>query len=605
MTKEGFIYIDNDTRIQLYNKRAKEIFGIDQNTGTGHPSGTIRKGDIVIIGDNCLGKDDGDLRPEDLRKIGIINEGIRISDIIMGVGLFEEEGTVPVYKHYHFNDGAVQNFALDSNVSGVPISVRIDRKSITISFGTETFIMNYNDSIGHIVVVDKDTLKVKFYQAGGYTARGESIGNLFSGKHYRAKGQSADEFNVIGKDICFIHEEGETIKALCNIAKGDDCDYKDKFAVINGISTLCSIFPAVFEGERSGAVLRVEDISALETVIHERDEALSNVEEMKKIINDNVIDYEGFSNLSGESVAMHRIKKLAYRASQSNSTVLILGESGTGKTLLAETIHKAGNKRDRPFLHVNCGAIPETLLESELFGYEKGSFTGASSEGKIGLFERASGGTIFLDEIGDISLSAQVKLLKVLQNKTFFRIGGSKEITVDVRIIAATNKNLEEEIRQGKFREDLFYRLNVFPISMPALRDRKEDINYLSNRFVKQICDRLDCGAKFLSPEAQKCLLDYDWPGNIRELENVLERAANIADGSIIDVNHLPVKLTERNFSPEQWEWKSFKTYVEDAEKRAVTEALAYCDNDKKKAMKALKIGKTNFYKKMNQYSIK
>lgn len=604
MVKEGFIYIDKDARIQIYNKSAKEIFRIDKSVGTGHPGGSIKKGDIVIIGDNCLGKDDGGLEADSLIKIGIRDPNIAPHVAFLGMGLYEDDRAEPVYEYHHTNDGFSSVYELKANILGYRAAVKIEEKTIAITFGEESFLMSYHNSIGHIVVVDPHTGKVKFYQTGGYTARGESVAELLSGKPYRAKGPSADDFDVIGKNI-FSIQNGVAIQELYKVARGGDHDPRDKFAEINGIPALYSIFPVEGETGRSGAVLRVEDISAMNQVIRERDEALLFVEEMKKIIDDSVFEWEGFSQLDGESKAMRNIKKLAYKASRSNSTVLILGESGTGKTFLAESIHKAGSKRNQAFIHVNCGAMPETLLESELFGYERGSFTGASTEGKIGLFEKAKGGTIFLDEIGDLSLTSQVKLLKVLQDKTFFKIGGTTEISTDVRIIAATNRNLEDEIRCGRFREDLFYRLNVFPIWMPALRERKEDIDALSNRFLKRICIRLGCEDKFISPDVQKCLLSYDWPGNIRELENVLERAANISDGRIINMAHLPSKITGNHMKSAQSEWKSFKESIEEAEKKAIVEALAYYKNDKKKAMKALQIGKTNFYEKLNKYGIR
>ncbi|MHC1723081.1 MAG: sigma 54-interacting transcriptional regulator [Aminipila sp.] len=604
MMKEGFIYIDKDARIRLYNKRAKEIFGIDKSVGTGHPAGTIKKGDIVIIGDNCLGKDDGSLTPESLGKIGIFDNNIQTTDLFMGVGAFEDDDIQPIYKHYHQSESFKEIFSLKTKVLGVNVLIEIGGKSITINFGDETFVMNYNNSIGHMVIIDRDTLKVKFYQSNGYTAREEGISDLLKGNTYLAKGPAVDEFNVIGKKISSIHKGSIAIRELCNMARGKDVNYKDKFSEINGFPTLCSIFPVEMKGERKGAVLRVEDISTLQNVIKERNDALAYVEEMKKIISDNAFDCEGLSSIKGESRAMRNVKKLAYKASNSSSTVLLLGESGTGKSYLAEKIHNASKKRDKPFIHVNCGAMPETLLESELFGYEKGSFTGANNEGKIGLFEKAKGGTIFLDEIGDISLAAQVKLLGVLQNKTFFKIGGTSEITADVRIMAATNKNLEEEIRKGRFREDLFYRLNVFPIWMPPLRERREDISYLCNQMLNEICDKLECGEKFISPTAQKILTAYNWPGNVRELENILERAANIADGRIITENHLPDKITNNEHGSCLVDWKSFQDYMEEAEKRAILETLAYCNNDKKKAMQALKMGKTNFYQKIKKYGI-
>ena len=225
-----------------------------------------------------------------------------------------------------------------------------------------------------------------------------------------------------------------------------------------------------------------------------------------------------FSTIIGESEVLQAIKAQAAAVAKSPSTVLITGESGTGKELFARAMHSASLRSDAPFLAVNCGAIPETLLESELFGYESGSFTGASSSGKPGLFEIAQGGTVFLDEIGDMPLALQVKLLRVLQDKTITRIGAVKEIPVDVRIIAATNRNLTEKIAEGSFREDLYYRLNVIPLHIPALRERREDILPLAEAFCGQF------GSRFImSAQVQAALVQYKWPGNIRELKNCME----------------------------------------------------------------------------------
>ena len=455
-----------------------------------------------------------------------------------------------------------------------------------------------------MVVLDGSTKAVKFYQANGYTARDESIGSLLGGNQYRAKGQFADEFNVVGKNIFEIHEQGETIREFYSAAKGDAISYTDKFAEINGFPTLCSLLPVEIDNMRMGAVLKVQDISALRKAMKERDEALLFAEEMKQMIDDNITDYEGFSEFFGESKVIRDVKKLAYKASKSNSTVLILGESGTGKTILAECIHKASAKRSKPFVHVNCAAVPENLLESELFGYEKGAFTGANSGGKEGLFDKARGGTIFLDEISEISVSAQVKLLKVLQNKTFFRVGGTEEINVDVRIITATNKNLEDEIIAGRFREDLYYRINVFPIQIPPLRERKQDIEYLSSRLADMICEKLKCEEKVITTNAKRALIEYDWPGNVRELENVIERAINISDDNSIDVKHLTDKITAAVNTADEIEIKSLQEYVDDAERKALTDTLKYFENDKKKTMRALKIGKTNLYQKLGKWGL-
>ncbi|MPM83739.1 Nitrogen fixation protein VnfA [bioreactor metagenome] len=253
---------------------------------------------------------------------------------------------------------------------------------------------------------------------------------------------------------------------------------------------------------------------------------------------------------------------------------------------------------------MNCGSIPEALLESELFGYEGGAFTGARAAGKAGMFELAQGGTIFLDEIGEISLSLQVKLLQVLQDKTFFKIGGNRNIEVNVRIIVATNKNLEEEMLKGRFREDLYYRINVFPIWIPPLRERKGDIYPLVQNMLPFICSRLGCEIKRISGEALSVLTGYEWPGNIRELENILERAVNLAEGNTILSTHLTIDRIMDYARPKMADIRPLKEVMDEAEKRAIAEAILISGGDKKAAMNALKIGKTSFYEKINKYGI-
>src|SRR5699024_6543855 len=220
---------------------------------------------------------------------------------------------------------------------------------------------------------------------------------------------------------------------------------------------------------------------------------------------------------------MLKIKQMINRIAQFNTTILITGESGVGKGVITKTIHEQSNRKDQPFIHINCGAIPESLIESELFGYEKGAFTGAQKDGRIGLIEQADKGILFLDEIAEMPLHLQVKLLKVLQERQFYRLGGSEIVKVDIRIIAATNQNLEELVEQGMFREDLYYRLNVVPINIPPLRTRPEDITYLIDYFFKQFNEKYGLSA-YLSLEAENALHRYKWPGNVRELENLIER---------------------------------------------------------------------------------
>jgi DNA-binding NtrC family response regulator len=249
------------------------------------------------------------------------------------------------------------------------------------------------------------------------------------------------------------------------------------------------------------------------------------------------------SGLVAESAAMRSVLEIVSKVAASDSTILIRGESGTGKERIARLIHYQSLRGHKPMQSINCAAFPETLLESELFGYEKGSFTGAQSR-RIGLFESTNGSTLFLDEVGDMSLSTQAKLLRVLQEKEIRRVGGTKNIPVDIRIISATNKNLEEAIKLGSFRDDLFYRLNIIPITIPPLRQRKDDITALVHFFINR-----SGRPKTVDPQALQFLIDYDWMGNVRELEAVMERISVLSNNDVITVNDLPAEL--RNNSPE------------------------------------------------------
>ncbi len=256
------------------------------------------------------------------------------------------------------------------------------------------------------------------------------------------------------------------------------------------------------------------------------------------------VDPEVFEEIRGSSQAVRRMLDVARKVAASNSAVLIRGESGTGKELLAQAIHAAGPRADRPFVQVHCAALSQGLLESELFGHVKGAFTDASRD-RVGRFEQADGGTLFLDEIGDINLEVQTKLLRVLQEMAFERVGSSQTIAVDVRIIAATHQDLEGLIRQGKFREDLFYRLNVIPIRTPSLVERKEDIFELAVHFLGRHAERIGRAVGHIDDEAVEALIAYDWPGNIRELENVIERAVVLCDGPALTLDDLPVEVRQ------------------------------------------------------------
>ncbi len=251
-----------------------------------------------------------------------------------------------------------------------------------------------------------------------------------------------------------------------------------------------------------------------------------------------------FENIITDSHIMKSTLLIAQKASMVSSTVLIRGESGTGKGMVAKAIHDSSNRKEAPFIKVNCGAIPPTLLESELFGHEQGSFTGAIKK-KIGKFEQANGGTILLDEIGDMPMEMQVKLLRIIQEKEFQRVGGNETIRCDVRILAATNKNLEEQVEKGRFREDLYYRLNVIPVQLPSLRDRKEDIPILCRYFIQKLNKKIGGKIKGLAEEVREAFYHYDWPGNVRELENLMERLIVLSEEEIIQLHEIPTYISQ------------------------------------------------------------
>lgn len=312
---------------------------------------------------------------------------------------------------------------------------------------------------------------------------------------------------------------------------------------VNNTQLISTIQPIFIDNKFKGIISISKPLSEIKDLLNKLKKSEEELNYYKDEVRRQSPLGSSFNGIIGNSSKLKDVLYMAEKASHSTSTVLIRGESGTGKELVARAIHYNSDRRNNPFIRVNCAAIPENLLESELFGYEKGAFTGAYKN-KPGKFSLADKGTIFLDEIGDMPISMQVKLLRVLQEMEFEKIGGIKPEKVDVRIIAATNRNLEQMILDGTFREDLYYRLNVISITLPPLRERKEDINLLVEHFIKKLNKKLNKHIKGMTQECIKYLEDYDWKGNIRELENIVERAINMCDGSIITPKDLPFYIT-------------------------------------------------------------
>ena len=311
-------------------------------------------------------------------------------------------------------------------------------------------------------------------------------------------------------------------------------------------------------------------------------------------------------NIIGESNIIKTIKNESFIASKSSSTVLITGESGTGKELFARAIHNHSDRVDNPFIAVNCAAIPDNLLESELFGYEEGAFTGAKKGGKLGKFELAHKGTIFLDEIGDMSLHLQAKLLRVLQERELDKIGGKSNISIDVRIISATNKDLEDMVSKGIFREDLYYRLNVIPIHLPSLKDRREDIPLLIDYTIKEYSNKLGKNVDRVDKDALKVMMEYRWPGNIRELQNIIEYSINMSSSSVITLDSIPQKIKCTSINEVREDNREIRT-LEDLEKQEIIRALDKFKDfkkDKELVAKALGISRATLYRKLEKYNI-
>lgn len=385
---------------------------------------------------------------------------------------------------------------------------------------------------------------------------------------------------------------------------------------IKGNVMIADRIPLYQNGELIGVVGSAifRDLSELDSYVKNIHQMETQLEFYKKELQKALGGNYTFDNIIGKSTLISKAKELAIKVSTSKSNVLILGESGTGKELFAHAIHNESNRSHYPIIRINCGSIPSDLLESELFGYEYGAFTGAKKGGKPGKFELADKSTIFLDEIGDLPLSMQVKILRVIQEREIERIGAVKSQKIDVRIIAATNRNLEEMIKQKTFREDLYYRLNVININIPSLQERKEDIPLLAKHLLKKISSEMERHVTDISDEAMLALSSYDWPGNIRELANLIERALNLVDKqATIQIEHLPRYITDEILTNTTFGNAkivpikidgSLNDIYQYIERKAIKQALDEFKGNKLKAANKLDISRTSLYKKIKLYDL-
>jgi sigma-54 dependent transcriptional regulator, acetoin dehydrogenase operon transcriptional activator AcoR len=586
---EGIISINNEQRINIINKKAKEIFGISYKYDIGHPAGKLNKGDIIIIGDNCIGEDDGGIRGSDFIKLGI-NENIPQKSAFVYIGEYGKENSYKYSENYSKGILSLSKIISGKNIS---VSINFPTKNIEICVDKTSISYSYIKSIGHIVILDKITKEIKFYQSKGYTIRGEAVKAIINEESYSEKiSGKFSELEVHGEKIYDVLNDCESIKNLIEASKGKESRYINKFDDINGRPVRCSVYPLKNSKIQSGAFMRFEDLSNLREFIEERNIVINKIHEIEDSVND------PFNPLIGEGNEIKLIKEYSKKAALSNLNILILGESGTGKSILAKMIHNYSMRRESRFVEINCGALSESILESELFGYVPGAFTGANREGKVGLIEHAEGGTVFLDEISEMPVSTQVKLLHVIQNKSFIPVGGIKNVKIDVRFICASNRDLKSMIENRTFREDLYYRINVMPLMLPPLRSRKEDLEELVRSIIQKICKRDKIIYRELSPGALNKLYSYDFPGNVRELENLLERGLNLSEGEYILDEH--ILISDHIIQT----IKPLKLVVEEAEKSTIKSYLKKFHGDKSLTMEALDIKKTAFYDKLKKYDI-
>ncbi|MFH1613372.1 MAG: sigma-54 dependent transcriptional regulator [bacterium] len=397
--------------------------------------------------------------------------------------------------------------------------------------------------------------------------------------------QSLEKITKLKFDLVITDFKMPDMNGLVLLEKIKQYDYSIDIIIMTAYASVTNAVDAMKKGAYD-YIIKPFPLDELEFKIKKIEERKKNLFKNEKNKSDTVI---------GTSSSIKKVFEMVSKVIDTDTTVLLRGESGTGKEIIARNIHYNSKRKDKPFIDVSCAALPETLLESELFGYEKGAFTGAN-ETKKGRFELAQEGTIFLDEIGEISLGIQVKLLRILQQREFVRLGGITTIKTDVRIITATNKNLENAIKQNLFREDLYYRLNVFPIFLPSLKERKEDIPELVFHFLS----KLNQPSSKITCEALNCLINYHWPGNIRELENIIERATILAGESLITLDHFPLYI-QNKFIENSDTAHSQEISLEELEKNFIFKTIENAKGNKSKAANLLGITRRSLYSKLEK----
>jgi PAS domain S-box-containing protein len=562
LTHDGLMSVNKEGIIELFNKTAEKILGLNRNNVVGrNVQDVIANTRLHIV----LEKGNPELnKVQNIKDIKIITSRVPIRD--------DENNIV----------GAIAIFRDITEMKKLAEEIT-NLKEIRVML--EAIINSTQDAIS---VVDEN-----------------GIGILINPAYTRLTGLTTKD--IIGKPATVDIAEGKSMHYQVLKTKKSVRGVRMKVGPLKK-DVIVDVAPIIVDGKLNGSVGVVKDLSEIKKLNEELDQARRFIRHLKAKYT--------FDDIIGDSQTLRAVIKQAKRASQTSITVLLRGESGTGKELFAHAIHNESPRKNEKFIRVNCAAIADSILESELFGYEEGAFTGAVKGGKKGLFEEADKGTIFLDEIGKVSFSLQDKLLRVLQEKEIIKVGGVRTIEIDVRIIVASNTNLERAIQEGKFREDLYYRLNVFPLFIPSLRERREDIPLLVSYIIRKFNQEYGRSVKECAPEAMKRLMDYDWPGNVRELENVIGRAMiNLGmERDMIQLDHLPILGMRENkeynnhiirekhiFALEN---HSLKDIMNETEKKVIIQSLEKCNGNRTEVAKILGIAIRSLYYKLDKYGI-
>jgi len=560
-THDGLISVDKEGRIELFNDAAEKMFGLDRK--------------------DILNKKIKDVIPDAKLHITLKKGEAELNQIQNARETTIITNRVPVRDKQQNIIGAVSVFRDITDVKKLAEQIT-DLREIRIML--EAIINSTQDAIS---VVDEN-----------------GVGILINPAYKKLTGLTEED--VIGKPANVDIIEGKSMHYKVLKTRKSVSNVRMKVGP-NKKNVLVDAAPMIVDGELKGSVAVAHDVSEIKKLTEELNQA-------KKIIRQINAKYS-FEDIVGESETMKSVINQAKKAARTPITVLLRGESGTGKELFAHAIHNNSERSKNKFIRVNCSALADNILESELFGYQEGAFTGAKKGGKKGLFEEANHGTIFLDEIGKISLKLQSKLLRVIQEQEILRVGSTRTIDIDIRIIVATNINLEKAINKGQFREDLYYRLNVFPILIPPLRERKEDIPFLMHHIITKFNQQYGRSVRGISKEAIQYLKNYNWPGNVRELENIIGRAMiNLGiNKNIIEIKHIPdivgkAKLKDKiNGPPDSYpiEEKSLNEIVNKTEIEVIKEALIKTNGNRKEAAELLEIAVRSLYYKINKYNLK